>query len=263
MKAFTGLSARRGDTDVRAAHSKGLIRAAPHYNSVLGSLGRPELTPIFKSLIIHSAAPLRAIERDFAVDATGFATTVYSPYYDVRIKKGRKRQWIKAHAMVGVKTHIVTSVEVTTGNEHDSTQFGPLLRATGEHFQLGDITADKAYLTRGIVEQVEEAGGYPYIPMKENSRDSDEDDAWSRLYHLFHLNRTAFLAHYHQRSNVESVFSSMKRKFGGSLRSRTEQAQFNEVLAKVLCHNISAIVHASYKLGITPQYRTTTTSSSI
>lgn len=38
---------------------------------------------------------------------------------------------------------------------------------------------------------------------------------------------------YHLRSNVESTFSSMKRLFGSSLRSRTETAMRNEVLCTI------------------------------
>jgi len=40
-------------------------------------------------------------------------------------------------------------------------------------------------------------------------------------------------------SNVESCFSMMKRKFGDSLRSRTDVAMVNEALAKIVCHNLT------------------------
>jgi hypothetical protein len=34
----------------------------------------------------------------------------------------------------------------------------------------------------------------------------------------------------------------IKSKFGGSVRSKTEVAQINEVLLKVLCHNICVVI---------------------
>lgn len=42
--------------------------------------------------------------------------------------------------------------------------------------------------------------------------------------------RGDFLSHYHVQSNAESTFSSMKRVFGKTLRSRTPEAQTNELL---------------------------------
>jgi hypothetical protein len=38
----------------------------------------------------------------------------------------------------------------------------------------------------------------------------------AKMYHFFHLERDTFLSHYHKRSNVESTFSMIKRKFGDS-----------------------------------------------
>jgi transposase len=63
-----------------------------------------------------------------------------------------------------------------------------------------------------------------------------------------------FLAHYHQRSNVESTFSMVKRKFGSSVRAKTFSAQVNEVLLKCLCHNLAVLVHAIHELGVDPAF---------
>ena len=66
------------------------------------------------------------------------------------------------------------------------------------------------------------------------------------------LYREEFLQSYHMRSNVESAFSMMKRKFGDSVRSKSEVAMKNEVLCKILCHNICCLISAMYELGIEP-----------
>jgi len=74
-------------------------------------------------------------------------------------------------------------------------------------------------------------------------------DAWRRLWHLYSAQSDEFLAHYHKRSNVESAFSMVKRKFGASVRSKLPAAQRNEVLLKCLCHNLSVLVHSIRELG--------------
>ena len=56
--------------------------------------------------------------------------------------------------------------------------------------------------------------------------------------------------HYHKRSNAESTFSMMKGKLGDAVRSKSEVGQINEVLAKVLCHNVCVLIRAARELGI-------------
>ena len=58
------------------------------------------------------------------------------------------------------------------------------------------------------------------------------------MFHYFKFNRDEFLNHYHKRSNVESTFSMIKAKFGDFVRRKTDVAMTNEVLCKVLCHNL-------------------------
>jgi len=46
----------------------------------------------------------------------------------------------------------------------------------------------------------------------------------------------------------------IKSKFGDSVRSKTEVAQVNEVLLKVLRHNICVVIHEMFELGIEPDF---------
>ncbi len=65
-------------------------------------------------------------------------------------------------------------------------------------------------------------------------------------------NREEFPKHYPQLSNVETTFSMIKAKLGSRVRPTTT-AQVNEVLAKVLCHNLCCLVSAFFELGIDPK----------
>ena len=74
------------------------------------------------------------------------------------------------------------------------------------------------------------------------------------MYHYYQFNRDDFLTHYHKRSNVESTFSAVKRKFGDSVRSKTDAAMVNEVLCKLLCHNLTCLIQEQETLGIVPVF---------
>ena len=60
--------------------------------------------------------------------------------------------------------------------------------------------------------------------------------------------------HYHQRSNVETTFSMIKGKFGDSVRAKSYHGQVNEILLKVLCHNICVLIQAIHEIGVTPNF---------
>ena len=60
--------------------------------------------------------------------------------------------------------------------------------------------------------------------------------------------------HYHKRCNVETAFAMIKAKFGGAVRSKNPAAQMNEVLVKILCHNICVLIQAMYALVTEPTF---------
>ena len=66
----------------------------------------------------------------------------------------------------------------------------------------------------------------------------------------FSLKSEDFLARYHRRSNVEMAMHMIKSKFGAAVPSRLPVAQVNEILAKLVCHNLACIVHAVREFGI-------------
>jgi transposase len=75
-----------------------------------------------------------------------------------------------------------------------------------------------------------------------------------KMFHYFSFRRDEFLTHYHKRSNVESTFSMIKAKFRDHVRSQTDVALTNEVLCKILCHNICCLIQSMYELGIEPTF---------
>jgi transposase len=254
MKVYSTFSGRRATSDIRECEAKGHIAHAPHYNSVFNYLENPALTPILKALVEESASPLKAIESDFAVDSSGFASCVYLRWYDDKYGKVRSQpDWVKAHLMIGVKTNVVTSVEVTGKDSHDSPHLPALLETTAKTFAVKELSADKGYIAGKNLEAVVNAGAVPYIPFKSNTT-GNGPELWRRMFHFYQFNRTEFLAKYHKRSNVESTFSMIKAKFGASVRSKTPVAQMNEVLCKVLCHNLCVLVQSIYELGIEPTF---------
>ena len=254
LKVYSEKSSRRAMTSIRNAHALEQLEAAPSFNSILRYLKKPELTPLLEELIVKSALPLKAVEQDIAVDSSGFSTSVYDRWFDHKWGKERaEAQWVKAHIACGVRTNIITAVKVAEGHANDTRYFLPLLDATSANFDVREVSGDKAYLSKRNLAAVAALGAQAYIPFKVNSTAEHghhkRDPLWEKAYHYYHLHREQFLAHYHKRSNVETAFHMIKAKFGAAVRAKTFTAQVNEVLVKILCHNIVVLIQSMYELG--------------
>lgn len=200
--------------------------------------------------------PLQSIETDFAVDSSGFSTTNYVRWFDVKYGGTEDwHDWLKMHLMCGTRTHVVTAVEMTGATANDSPYFKPLVQQTAKAgFTMREISADKGYTSMKNLQAAVDVGATPFIPFKVNTQPDRGTDLWSKMFFFYNYKREEFLAHYHKRSNVESVFQMIKSKFGERLRSKTETAQVNEALTKVLAHNLCVVIQSMYELDITPEF---------
>src|SRR5882724_4360211 len=169
------------------------------------------------------------IEADFAVDSSGFTTSRFICWFDHKYGVVRQQhEWVKVHLMCGVNTNIVTTVEIREKDASDTKLLPNLVNTTAARFDMREVSADKGYSSVNNHEVIASHGATPYIAFK----------------------RQEFLQHHHKRSNVESTFSMIKAKFRDHVRSKTDVAMQNEVLCKILCHNICCLIQALDELGI-------------
>ena len=254
FKVYSMMSSRRFITDLKEAQRKGYVMTVPHFNSIFNYLELKALTPLLRDLITYSSLPLKALETDFAIDSSGFSTSQYVRWFDEKYGKEKSQHdWIKMHLMVGTKTHIVTSVEITGRHANDSPLLPQLVEKTDKNFTINEVSADKGYSSLENHEAIAKVGAAPYIAFKSNA--TGAVGGWfEKMYHLYQYKREEFLAHYHKRSNSESVFSMVKAKFGSFIRSKGDTAQINEALCKVLCHNICCVIQSMFEFGIEPTF---------
>src|SRR5215469_13284931 len=173
---------------------------------------------------------------------------------DHRLSSQRQQhEWVKVHLMCGVRTNIVTAVEIRGKDAQDSPLLPPLARATAKNFKPREISGDKAYGSLNNYAVIEEVGATPFIAFK-SIHTAAGGGLWAKMFHYFQFNREGFLGHYHKRSNAESTFSMIKAKFRDHVRSKSDVAMVNEVLAKIVCHNICVLIQETYELGISATF---------
>ena len=251
LKLYFQLPARRLISILKMAKELGYIQKVPHFNTILNYLKRKELTPILKELLTLSSLPLKEVERKFAVDATGFSTNQYNQWIKAKGKVSKWKSFVKAHAMCGVFTNVITSLEITSGYVHNMTQFPALVSKTADYFRMDEVLADKGYTSKLNLAIVRQFGAIPYIPFKSNVNPKGRGSyIWKKCLALFKDKPEEFYRHYHLRSNAESTFSMIKRKFGAKLFTRNIVSQTNELYLKCICHNISVLIHSIFELGL-------------
>jgi transposase len=252
FKVYSTFSTRRSSSDLREAHARGWLSRPIPGLKISKFLENPNFTPILKQLIVRSSLPLRSVERDFAIDSSGFSTSRFERWYDAKYGVTRQKcVWVKVHIASGVKTDIVTAVRILDKDAADSPQFIPLVKETSRNFTIGEVSADKAYARLDNFEAVAGCGGTGFMAFKANAT-GYVGGLFEKMFHYFQFKKDEYLAHYHKRSNVESTFSMIKRKFGDSVRSKTDAAMVNEVLCKLVCHNLCCLIQEEQELGIDP-----------
>jgi len=253
MKVYEGRSGRRVSSALRQCHEDGLTSKHVPYNTLSEYMRDPNLTPLLRTLLQESAAPLAGIERTVAVDSTGFGTQTYDRWYDEKWGRDKKRRkFVKAHAACGTESNICTDLVVN--DRGDATQLETLLNGTTKCFELDEVSADKAYSSKKNLAAIHRAGAVPYIAFKDNTTAMNGPAIWKKMFHYFKYKEIDFLEHYHRRSNVETLFAMVKMKFGANVRSRDSVAQVNEVYFKFLLHNLAVLVSAIYESGLVPEF---------
>jgi IS5 family transposase len=199
------------------------LDSMPDHTTLYHAFDRMSLT-IGRLLLSESLEPFN-LSGFCGIDATGFERSVASTYYAKTTKMNLKS--IKTTVLADLETNVVIDAHFTTTRKHD-TQIGPDLLSS--HPDLSVLTADKGYDDQSFRDQLRANNIRPLIRHCEsssihkaaNARMKDED--------------------YHQRSNSESVFSAIKRKYVDRLRSRIWYRQFRELILKMVVHNIDQFV---------------------
>lgn len=242
------------------AHRRGFITEVFSFNTISNYLQRDWITPILSELVTVSSLPLAAVETSFSVDSSGFGVSGKKTWRDVKYGNDEEwHDWVKAHVIVGNLTKVIISAVITPAYKADSPFLAPLIERTAKYFRLEEVMADAAYSSRANLELIEGHNAKALIAFKASAVFGKNGETWDRRLHAWKYHFDEFHERYRFRSNVETAFSSLKAAFGPNLRSRSEIGRVNELLAKIICHNLRALTRATYELNLDIDLKNMTT----
>jgi len=229
-----------------------------HFNRLSEYLNQRETTRDLYRAIAEICSPFAAFAEDVILDGTGISLTSRGTYrseqYPQSLTAGR--QYARLNLAMDRVLKIFPGAIVTpmrgkgTGELTQAPELLRRLEASG--WQAKRILADGLYAVEPFFSAVEEYGAEPIVPLRRiyNEKRLPKSPLMLKVYRQFKADPDAFYEIYRLRPLVESGISSLKRKFAGSVRSKTIRAQMNEILLKVLCHNIDCVIHATHRYGL-------------
>lgn len=264
---FRHNGARRHKSDGNRLQEDGLTTQNPHCQAATRIFTDPNLIPTLQKVVTLAALPVAVLEDSATIDSTGLACARYGTYRETLYGPRRAhREWVKLHALMGLRSKVIIAARVTPGNVHDTTQLPALLKDAQPYFHLQRILADKAYSSKKNIYTITAMGATPYIPFRSGKntpagntgaasyRGGIHAKAWRRSWHYFNLYRDEFNEMYRFRGNAETGNSAFKGVLNEHIRARKPAARVNEALCRVIAHNIRQLVRVMHEYGVPPDF---------
>src|SRR3989344_4713992 len=160
-----------------------------------------------------------------ALDSTGFSRTNPSYHYLRRIDGKIPKIPVKMSCTFDTRKKKFCAAKIRVLPAHDIKDAPALLAES--HAKIA--VADKAYSSENLYRQAAMIGTLLMVPQKRNAKHG--------LWRVT-MQKQFRLKTYNRRQIVEAANSSLKRKYGGSVSSRTVRTIRTEVYGRLACHNL-------------------------
>ena len=164
-----------------------------------------------------------------AIDSTGLSRTNPSYHYLRRIDGKIPKVPIKLSTAFDTRKKKFCAAKIRVLPAHDSRDAKKLL----EHSKPKIVVADKGYNSEKLYKYATENKILLMIPKKANAK---------RGFYRNKMHKKFRLRTYHRRELNESANSSIKRKYGHSVSSKTVRTIRTEVYGRLTCHNLFSTI---------------------
>jgi hypothetical protein len=273
LRAFYGLSYRRAEQLLRDSPqwlADVGLSVAPDHNTLWRASGLIATTRRVNRMLDLQAAAfaraklLRLSRKPLALDSTCFERRHRSAHYDRRCRQmaakgdaeppqrpgkygppvnASRRRRVSALPKLSVAVasgcHLILAAVVRTGNGSDAPDFDELLYRSWRRAPVKVVVADAGYDSEANhrVARLDMSVRSVIPPGIGRPTSKPPSGRWRR-HMAKRFARDADREHYGQRAQSETVHSMVKRNQGSALRARTPERRKQEMLLRVLTHNI-------------------------
>jgi hypothetical protein len=150
----------------------------------------------------------------------------------------------KLSLAVATASHLILAARATTGGGADPAHFAPLLGQARRRATIKIVVTDAGYDSEANHALARDQLGIRSIIPPNAGRPSPKPPTGRHRRNMhYRFKRQADKAHYGQRWQAETVNSMIKRNLGSALRARTAPRRRNELLLRVVTHNLMILIN--------------------
>lgn len=209
------------------------LKKIPHFTT-LQKVSERLNARFFYDLIFQTKFLFKKQGTIWGADSTGMELDHASHHYCRRINREKSiKGFVNFNAISDLYNKNIIVVKIRKKRRHDCSDFIPMYnQIKNEDFDY--FVADKGYDADKNHEAIFESGKHSLISLKNYALPINRTSGRYRKQ----AKRQYEPGIYSQRSLTETIFSSIKRKYGPKLRARKYKTQKIELLTKILCYNI-------------------------
>ena len=213
------------------------LRKIPHFTTLQKFASRLKAR-ILNKLVFLTRHLFKEHGTFFGADSTGMELDHASAHYCKRIdRKKPVKGFVNLNVISDLYNKIILVTKIRKKRRHDCSDFMPMFNKV-KHLDFDYFVADKGYDSENNHKAIFEAGKESLISVKRKDLPIYKTKGMYRKK----VKREFELGLYTQREITESIFSSLKRKYGSKLRARKYKTQKIELLFKVLSYNIERAI---------------------
>ena len=207
------------------------LKRIPHHTTLV------KFAKKIKPKLLNLLLPYRKA-KIIALDGTGFEVGNKSIHYRLVTDQGKiYRRYVKLGISADTNKQIILKNTINKGPRNDNKDFMSLIK----DIKTSCVTADKGYdADKHHSYVIRDLKAKSLICVRNNISRKSRNTLRKRVANNFDDKL------YHQRSKVESIFSSLKRKYGSCLKARSFYAQKKEIICKLIAYNIDRKITLFY-----------------
>jgi len=218
-------------------HRNLMLKKIPHFTTLQKFLQRIG-EDAFRRVVQKIYACLKKDEKIVGVDSTGIEIIHASAHYLKRIEE-EKATFVKASLMVNASSRAIADCYAVAGKPHDMKMLQEHLKCIQGH-KFGHFVADKAYDSNELYWKLKKMGIVMVVPQRQFRKEGFYTRTRGSI--ISRKREKLFDEEiYHQRSLVESVNSSIKRRFGSFVNSTRAQNMVKQVYLKAALYNLGLL----------------------
>ena len=205
------------------------------YSRSLYQLRVSEIEPKIQQKIITWMAGDDAVHGTKVVDSSGYSIARYVDWYNAKYGKISVGLFAKLH-LIHTPHGRICAAMVTPGEDNDSPYLREMIGMMPPG--SGDVLCDSAYGGVENCNAIRDSGRRPIIDPKSDAIPHGFN-AKAEMLRFRDEHPGTFYGILRTRNNIESVFSSMKERFGGVVRALKTHTQAVELLSMCICYNMT------------------------